>query len=673
MANPYTGKFCTSCGQPFLEDDRIAVCDTCGQAVHLRCWRAQRGCGSPGCAGVLRQVIGPENADAQAPLREGPAPSPAETPQQRSITEDLTGDAAPAPTLPERPVAPPAPPAPPAPAPMADPADPQRPLRERPEIEGPRFVSLYESRPGLAQGNLPLTLEELTLLSDRVERKQTARCLFRSLSDRPIRALQVDLLCRDAQGRPLTPVTDYTLAEFNAQRGQIFGQEVDIPVPDPNTAAVDLQVKRLLYADGVMEQRQPGAAPVQPVPAPQAPLAGGQTPIPGGQTPVQPPQAPVQPPQAPVQAKKKSSPLKWIIPLAAVLTVAVLTLVGLLVVRPALRYNKAAALLQQGDYYQASQEFRELGDYKDSVTQARRASYQLGLRQMDAGQYSQAILSFQNATGYSDAKDRITQCQNLQAYDEAETLLNQGRYDEAAEAFDRLGDYEDARERAREAMYWKGIDLYNGERYEEAEDAFLAAGSYRDAEEMVLSCRYLNGFLLYDQGDYAAAVEIFDQLGDYEEAANWRLEAMYEYVQANPYADDERTVAYLGELVDQNFGDSQELYEQIFLWTVSFAINTDENDKTTNLSSISREQKIYFHIKLSGPNDGSGVHLTAKNYWPDGDVTDTDWDDGDWYDGSSGWSSYWYNNPSAGATGTLTVKVYADGQYVGEASVEITP
>ena len=102
-------------------------------------------------------------------------------------------------------------------------------------------------------------------------------------------------------------------------------------------------------------------------------------------------------------------------------------------------------------------------------------------------------------------------------------------------------------------------------------------------------------------------------------------------------------------------------------------MNNSEKDETTNKSSISRYDRFYCHVKLSGgPPDGS-TRLKYVLYFPDGSTYSGKWNF-DWHAGTTSWCCGYYRNPSNGATGTFRVRIYyqSSGNLLGEATVTIT-
>jgi hypothetical protein len=108
---------------------------------------------------------------------------------------------------------------------------------------------LYDRSERISQGNLPIVLERTTL-------KQIANgtvilcCAFRSTSVESIRAVQVDVKCLDVWNEPLQPVEGYQYLDLKTKRDSSFGENTPIPIPDPRTRNVEVQIRRIALASG---------------------------------------------------------------------------------------------------------------------------------------------------------------------------------------------------------------------------------------------------------------------------------------------------------------------------------------------------------------------------------------------------------------------------------------
>lgn len=110
-----------------------------------------------------------------------------------------------------------------------------------------------------------------------------------------------------------------------------------------------------------------------------------------------------------------------------------------------LSYDRAAALLEAGDYDAARSLFAQLGDYEDAPRQAMACAYRQAEALEAAGELAAARDAFLAVAGYEDALLRADRCR----YALAEGYLATGDLEAAFQGFLELGDYEDAPRRAR--------------------------------------------------------------------------------------------------------------------------------------------------------------------------------------------------------------------------------
>lgn len=179
------------------------------------------------------------------------------------------------------------------------------------------------------------------------------------------------------------------------------------------------------------------------------------------------------------------------------------------------------------------------------------------------------------------------------------------------------------------------------------------------------------------RGSYSYAISCFEDLGDYKDSPTKILESKYRYVKDNLDNSDYTTFDYLKELKYEYYKDSSEIYGDLYEWKVEFiAINSSEDDETTNKASISKWKPVYFHIKLTGGEPGESIRLYTECSLPNGRTDDYTFDN-EWSDGSTGWYGYYegiYTYPEYGDTGTLQCKVFDNStkELLGIGSVKIT-
>ena len=205
MDKRFQGKTCPFCKTPFKEDDVIVVCSVCEMPHHLSCWQENNGCTTFGCTGTIKETIGNVTANNVSPAASQTA----------------------AQSVQEKPV-------------------------QKPEQQARRFETLFENEPNTIQGNVPVLIEKLSLIIDHQNESLMARCIFRSLTDKPIMALLVDVVCTDVWGIKAQSVEGFQFLDLKTKRDSTFGQTKPIPIPDSATRAIEVVIKKVLYADRTM-------------------------------------------------------------------------------------------------------------------------------------------------------------------------------------------------------------------------------------------------------------------------------------------------------------------------------------------------------------------------------------------------------------------------------------
>lgn len=155
-------------------------------------------------------------------------------------------------------------------------------------------------------------------------------------------------------------------------------------------------------------------------------------------------------------AKKKA--LQIGIPLAAAIIVFLLITK---VILPSINYNKATALLEQGNYAEAAAMFEKLGNFKNASEMILEVAYQEAASLMDAGNFKDAIPIFRSLNAYKDSASKLSTCQNTVDYEKAMNAFTDKDYTTAAPLFKRLGEYQDSKKKL-EACYIAihGEDVY---------------------------------------------------------------------------------------------------------------------------------------------------------------------------------------------------------------------
>ena len=76
-------------------------------------------------------------------------------------------------------------------------------------------------------------------------------------------------------------------------------------------------------------------------------------------------------------------------------------------------YKKAMEVYEAGAYAQAAEQFRALGDYKDSAAMATDSDYMMAISMFDCEEYEAAVLVFDELGDYKDSADYAVECRNM--------------------------------------------------------------------------------------------------------------------------------------------------------------------------------------------------------------------------------------------------------------------
>ena len=122
--------------------------------------------------------------------------------------------------------------------------------------------------------------------------------------------------------------------------------------------------------------------------------------------------------------------------------------------RRAIAYESGKALFDEGSYAEAVEELEQAGDYKDSHTLILECRVLMTGQEiadaMESGDYAGALelLDSKYGSAVDDHDALVKECNNRIKYAEAEELLKKGLNYSAYKAFNALGSFEDARDRA---------------------------------------------------------------------------------------------------------------------------------------------------------------------------------------------------------------------------------
>ena len=187
---------------------------------------------------------------------------------------------------------------------------------------------------------------------------------------------------------------------------------------------------------------------------------------------------------------------------------------------PYLKYQGAMTDMEMYRYDNASQKFRELGNFLDSSDLYLKAVYGDAFSSYNSGDYEKAAQLFGSLENYSDAQQKALEAR----FKSAEKQYHEGQYLEAAKTFHALGDYPNAA--ANEKQCFSRIYREaQGNLVANADENLAAAfeqltylGNYKKSPELLSKCIYLLGNSSYGKCRYGKAIELYRSIPDYAEA-----------------------------------------------------------------------------------------------------------------------------------------------------------
>lgn len=216
-------------------------------------------------------------------------------------------------------------------------------------------------------------------------------------------------------------------------------------------------------------------------------------------------------------AKRTKYMLSVAIPIIAVLAVVILVCSLWLfpkVIRPKQDYNAGLSLMDAGEYIEAADIFKSLGEYEDSEVLASEALYREAQFLLSSGEYENAIKIFTELDSYKDSPQKLNQV----CYQFAEQLFSQEDYLAAKERYLELGD----ENKVNECDYAYASRLMNmTSEYGTASEVFKSLGNYKDAKDLAMECDYRVAKRHIDGGRYAEAMALLSELGDYKDCPQY--------------------------------------------------------------------------------------------------------------------------------------------------------
>ena len=536
MDKRFQGKTCPFCKTPFKEDDVIVVCSVCEMPHHLSCWQENNGCTTFGCTGTIKETIGNVTNNNATPVI---SPTAAQPVQEKSV--------------------------------------------QKPEQPARRFETLFENEPNTIQGNVPVLIEKLSLIIDHQNESLMARCIFRSLTDKPIMALLVDVVCTDVWGKKAQSVEGFQFLDLKTKRDSTFGQTKPIPIPDSATRAIEVVIKKVLYTDRTMVDASTDISVLPKQELLESFFASAEL--------------------AKEYARESNDRAKyttvegehyWRCACGAINEredgtcyrchadkAHLLSLLNVELISGNLtafneekrlkaereQAEREEQLRQAEERMRLAQEEKERKEKEEAERKAeelrqkkakrkktvKRTSlitaavllvgflvyatgwhiipyirYQNACKALEAQSFDEAYNTFVALGTFSDSSEKAIDT----LYQKGVYLMNNGSYLDAATEFERVPDYQDSKDQAvycrNEAAYLDAKALFESGSYKEAADAFTALSDYSDSSDQANASNYHYGQELLENGEYENAHTVFKALSGYEDSKDLADESYYQ-------------------------------------------------------------------------------------------------------------------------------------------------
>jgi PAS domain-containing protein len=121
--------------------------------------------------------------------------------------------------------------------------DPQKPIAPG------RYERLTEDDRMLYTTGSPILIEMSALLKNTQTGAIMAQVTFRSISDEPIFAVVADVGAEDIIGERLQGVDGFQYLDLKATRGERFGSQTPVHLPDARTRTLTVHVRKVIFAD----------------------------------------------------------------------------------------------------------------------------------------------------------------------------------------------------------------------------------------------------------------------------------------------------------------------------------------------------------------------------------------------------------------------------------------
>lgn len=115
-----------------------------------------------------------------------------------------------------------------------------------------RYEKVFSQADNLYCTGAPLVLEKGALLKDGLTQNIVAQLKFKSIQDKVIKAVTVKILSYDTLGKPLKEETQYQYLDLFVKRDESFGEQVPIIVVNSQTRSYQIIVSQVIFVNNTI-------------------------------------------------------------------------------------------------------------------------------------------------------------------------------------------------------------------------------------------------------------------------------------------------------------------------------------------------------------------------------------------------------------------------------------
>ncbi len=248
-------------------------------------------------------------------------------------------------------------------------------------------------------------------------------------------------------------------------------------------------------------------------------------------------------------------------------------------------------------------------------------------------------------------------------YQDAQDLQARGKYAKAIEKYKSLGDYKNCKDLIWQCYCGMADKYFEAGEYNKAIDTYNIAIDLKDDQSLhdkIWNCYIAIGDQHLNNAEYEKALSTYYVAADLKDNEDVQAKinlAKFTYVKAYQADRTAKVEEYMSDLMAVKYTGIQEIYDAYYAWHIKIVANTSETDNSTDVSTVSRKDTVYFHASLSGGEPSEQIMLYYEVAWPGGESQIYNLDSS-WKSGAVITARFQYPMPIFGKEGKLTFKLY---------------